>query len=176
MDSSPEDIARRYAWGESAILITPDGAVATVDHPRRGHSMLLEEEPDSPDAAFHEPARRWGKGFVIIDGAGFRFDTPAEIRWSDAGVDLVHRLGPIEVRATRRIQGDWTEAYEVVNTSGTDLTLGSIAVSTPWRDIYWSSRDSLRRAVHAHIWTGGAEAWVWAAPMDGSGPWPRSAR
>ena len=30
--------------------------------------------------------------------------------------------------------------------------------------------DSLRRAVHAHVWTGGADAWVWAVPMDGSGP------
>ena len=45
-----------------------------------------------------------------------------------------------------------------------------MAVSTPWRDVYWSSRDSLRRAVHAHVWTGGAEAWVWASPMDGSRP------
>ena len=90
MDSSPEDVARRYAWGESAVLITPDGAVAAVDHPRRGHSMLLEEDPDSPDAAFHEPARRWGKGFVIIDGAGFRF-AHAEIHCPSSAVDLGHR-------------------------------------------------------------------------------------
>ncbi len=182
MDPSPPDAARRYTWGDSAILITPDGAVAAVYHPRRGHSMLLEENPESADAVFHEPARRWGKGFVITDRGGLRFDTPSEISWSDAGVELVHRLGLVEVRVTRRIEPsregpgdvppspDWTETYEVVNTSGTDLTLGSVAVSTPWRDVYWSSRDSLRRAVHAHIWTGGAEAWVWAVPMDGSGP------
>ena len=24
--------------------------------------------------------------------------------------------------------------------------------------------------MHAHVWTGGADSWVWAAPMDGSGP------
>ncbi len=33
-----------------------------------------------------------------------------------------------------------------------------------------SSRESLTGAVHAHVWTGGADAWVWAVPMDGSGP------
>jgi hypothetical protein len=33
-----------------------------------------------------------------------------------------------------------------------------------------SAADSLCRAVHAHVWTGGADSWVWAAPMDGSGP------
>ena len=31
-------------------------------------------------------------------------------------------------------------------------------------------RDSLRRAVHAHVWTGGADSWVWAVPMDGQRP------
>ena len=25
-------------------------------------------------------------------------------------------------------------------------------------------------AVHAHLWTGGADSWVWAVPMDGSAP------
>jgi hypothetical protein len=41
---------------------------------------------------------------------------------------------------------------------------------TPWRDVYWSAGNSLRGAVHAHLWTGGSDAWVWAAPMDGTGP------
>ena len=50
------------------------------------------------------------------------------------------------------------------------FTIGSVGVSTPWRDVYSSSRDSLRRAVHAHLWTGGADSWVWAVPMDGSAP------
>ena len=50
------------------------------------------------------------------------------------------------------------------------MTIGSVGVSTPWRDVYSSSRDSLRRAVHAHLWTGGADSWVWAVPMDGSAP------
>ena len=36
--------------------------------------------------------------------------------------------------------------------------------------MYGSAADSLRRAVHAHVWTGGADAWVWAVPMDGSAP------
>ena len=39
--------------------------------------MLLDEHPDAPEAAMHEPARRWGKGFLIAGERGHRFDAPA---------------------------------------------------------------------------------------------------
>lgn len=64
----------------------------------------------------------------------------------------------------------WRESYELRNTSDQPVRVGSVAISTPWRDVYESSRDSLNRAVHAHLWTGGADSWVWAAPMDGTAP------
>ena len=83
---------------------------------------------------------------------------------------LVHRMGRPGAgrRAARRRQLD--RDYELRNVSDEPVTVGSLAISTPWRDVYVSSRDSLRRAVHAHVWTGGADSWVWAVPMDGSGP------
>ncbi len=40
--------------------------------------MLLDEDPEAPEAVMHEPARRWGKGFLITDRGGHRFDAPAE--------------------------------------------------------------------------------------------------
>ncbi len=162
--------ARRFRFGDGAVLVTADGAVAAVPHPTRGHSMLLEEDPGVLEARMHEPSRRWGKGFVITGAGGRRFDAPAELAWTSGGVDLVHALGDLELRISRRIGDSWTETYELRNVSDAPVTVGSIAVSTPWRDVYGPSRESLRRAVHAHVWTGGADAWVWAVPMDGSGP------
>jgi hypothetical protein len=159
-----------YRFGRGVVVVAADGAVAAVRHPSRGHSMLLEEDPRAPEAVMHEPARRWGKGFVIAGGRGRRFDAPVSISWLADGVDLVHDLVDLELRISRRVADSWLETYELRNTSSEAVDVASIAVSTPWRDVYGSSRESLRRAVHAHVWTGGADAWVWAVPMDGSGP------
>ena len=150
--------------------MSADGAVNAVRHPVRDHSMLLDEDPEAPEAVMHEPARRWGKGFVITDRGGHRFDAPVELSWTAGGVDLVHRWDGLELSIGRRVGTSWTESYELRNISDAPVTIGSLGVSTPWRDVYSSSRDSLRRAVHAHVWTGGADSWVWAVPMDGSAP------
>lgn len=160
----------RLDFGRGYVELSDDGAVAAVGHPTRPHSLLLEEGPDVPEAVMHDPSRRWGKGFVITDNGGYRFDTPSTTSWAADGVDVLHVLGGLQLHVSRRVGRQWVETYELRNTSAEPVSVGSIAVSTPWRDVYASSRESLRRAVHAHVWTGGADAWVWAAPMDGSGP------
>lgn len=141
-----------------------------IQHPVRDHSMLLGETGSPLEAAMHDAAHHWGKGFAILDGAGYRFDAPTRLDWTSDGVDLRYRLGPLELLVRRRIGPTWTETYELHNASDRAVTVGCFAVSTPWRDLYGSSHDSLHRAVHAHVWAGGADAWVWAVPMDGTGP------
>ncbi len=132
--------------------------------------MLLEEGPGAADGIFHEAARRWGKGFLISDRGSRRFDTPSVVTETDAGVDTVYRLGDLELSVTRRVAAAWTETYTLRAVGGRSVSIGSFAVSTPWRDVYFSAADSLRRGVHAHVWAGGADSWVWAVPMDGSTP------
>jgi hypothetical protein len=154
------------AFGPGRIELDEHGVVAAVLHPSRGHSMLLDDTPGAPEAAMHDPSRYWGTGFVITDRGSHRFGVPAERR----GTDLLHRFGGLELRVVRRFGDLWTEDYELRNVSDEPVTVGSLAISTPWRDLYSSSRESLRRAVHAHVWTGGGDSWVWAVPMDGSGP------
>jgi len=161
---------RSFALGGGSVLVSAEGAVVAVRHPDGVRPMLLEEGGDGVEAAMHDPTRRWGTGFVITDRGSARFDVPAEREWVDGGVDLLYRLGPLELAVSRRIGDSWTETYVLRNASTEPVRLGSVAVSTPWRDVYGSAADSLRRAVHAHVWTGGADSWVWAAPMDGSGP------
>ena len=82
----------------------------------------------------------------------------------------MYQFGELELRVGRRFGEHWTETYELRNTSAESVEIGSLAISAPYRDVYTSSRESLTGAVHAHVWTGGADAWVWAVPMDGSGP------
>ncbi len=161
---------RRFPFGGGAVVLAADGAVRAIRHPRRDHSMLLEDAGTSVEAVMHDAAHDWGKGFAILDGGGYRFDTPTQLDWATDGVDLRYELGPLRLSVRRRIGTTWTESYELHNTSARAVTVGCFAVSTPWRDLYGSSHDSLHRAVHAHVWAGGADAWVWAIPMDGSGP------
>ncbi|MFI5713759.1 hypothetical protein [Kribbella sp. NPDC051620] len=153
-----------FAFGAGQVELTEDGTVAAVQHPTRKHSMLLSDGP------VHDPARYWGKGFVISSSGSHRFDAPDFTRWRQTGIDLLYRLGDLELRVGRRFGEHWTETYEVRNIAGDPVELGSLGISTPYRDLYSSSRESLNEAVHAHIWTGGADSWVWAQPMDGSGP------
>jgi hypothetical protein len=171
------------------VLIGDDGAVVEVRHPRRYHSMLLEEDPAAPEGVMHEPAYRWGKGYVITDQGSHRFDRPTALRWLTDGVWVEYALGALRLGVHRTVGHSWTESYELRNESSGPVTVGSLAVSTPWRDVYFSCADSLRRAVHAHVWTGGSDSslrravhahvwtggsdsWVWTTPMDGTGPGP----
>lgn len=153
-----------FKLGAGYVEVGDDGSVVAVSHPVRGQSMLLQ------DNAWHDSARYWGKGFVITSRGSHRFDAPAFTRWRQTGIDLLYRFGELELRVGRRFGEQWIETYELRNTADSPVEVGSLAISTPWRDLYSSSRESLRESVHAHVWTGGADAWVWTVPMDGSGP------
>ncbi|GAB3951249.1 DUF5695 domain-containing protein [Kribbella albertanoniae] len=147
-----------FGFGPGTVQIADDGAVAQVLH------------PDGRDVLQYAAPRAWGKGFLITDRGSHRFDHPALVRWRSTGLDLLYQLGGLELRVGRRFGEHWTETYELRNPTGAPVEVGSLAISTPYRDVYRSSRESLTGAVHAHIWTGGADAWAWAVPMDGSGP------
>lgn len=153
-----------FGFGAGQVHVDDDGSVAKVVHPG-GRQVLLEN-----DGGVHDTLHAWGKGFVITDRGSHRFDTPLSARWRQTGIDLLYQFGELELRVGRRFGEQWVETYELRNTGAEPVEVGSIAISTPYRDIYRSSRESLTGAVHAHVWTGGADAWVWAVPMDGSGP------
>ncbi|NUR99496.1 MAG: hypothetical protein HOV67_30090, partial [Kribbellaceae bacterium] len=152
-----------FDFGPGTVQLFDVGAVAQVVHPD-GRRLLLD------DGVLHDSLHAWGKGFVITDRGSYRFDNPAYTRWRSSGIDLMYQLGDLELRVGRRFGEQWTETYELRNVGSSPIELGSVAVSTPYRDVYASSRESLTGSVHAHVWTGGADAWVWAVPMDGSGP------
>lgn len=152
-----------FGFGPGRVQVGDDGAVVQVVHPD-GRRILLDVGP------VHDSLHAWGKGFVITDRGSDRFDNPAFTRWRSSGIDLLYQFGDLELRVGRRFGEQWTETYELRNTGLAPVEIGSLAISTPYRDVYASSRESLTGAVHAHVWTGGADAWVWTVPMDGSGP------
>ncbi|HET6741206.1 MAG TPA: hypothetical protein VFH76_19815, partial [Kribbella sp.] len=121
-----------FDFGPGSVQLFDDGAVAQVLHPD-GRRVLLE------DSAVHDVLHAWGKGFVISDRGAFRFDAPAFTRWRSSGIDLMYRFSDLELRVGRRFGEQWTETYELRNTGDTPVELGSVAISTPYRDVYTSS-------------------------------------
>ena len=153
-------------------LCRDDGAVVAVEHPRRPGMTYLLDETTEP---WHTAERRWGKGFVITDRGGARWDAAArpeiETLPDGARVSVTHRLGDgLVLDVERRFGGTWVERY-AMRCTGTDaVTVRTLGIYAPWRDVYASAADALARAVHAHVSTCGGHAFALAQPMDGGGP------
>jgi len=145
-----------FDFGRGTVQLADDGSVAQVLHPD-GRRILLDE------GVVHDSLHAWGKGFVITDRGAHRFDTPAFTRWRSSGIDLMYRFGDLELRVGRRFGEQWTETYELRNTGADPVEIGSLAISTPYRDVYTSSRESLTGAVHAHVLRAAGQVPVGAA-------------
>jgi hypothetical protein len=165
-DTPPSE--HTFPFGKGVIHCNPlTGTVLTVGHPEFPEMSFLL----GPEDAFHKPPFEWGTGFLIAGKESARWDYPTKLRWGKQSVVIDHSVLPgLGLRVIRRFGKRWTESYEFTNTRGTSLEIGSLAISTPFRDVYQSAADSLHKACHAHIWTGGAHSNVWAVPMSGRMP------
>lgn len=143
-----------------------DGALVRVSPSGRAdvNALLGEDE-----GTWHHPPRRWGKGFVVTSRGAARWHRPQKIEGRNLTYPLERAGVCLEVRRTMDGSG-LEESYTLTNTTLETLRVGCVGISTPFRDVYPSAKECLRGAFHAHVWTGGANSWVWAAPMNGSGP------
>ncbi len=123
------------------------------------------------DARWHHPMHQWGKGYGIIGRRPVCWDQPGSLRHTAGMVRADYDLGEgIRLRVQRQFGRLWRETYVWENTGAKAVEITCLALHTPFRDVYVSAADSLRRACHAHVWPGGELAWVWAEPMHGNGP------
>ncbi|KAL2851107.1 hypothetical protein BJY01DRAFT_261130 [Aspergillus pseudoustus] len=132
----------------------------TKDHAR--HFLLNETA-----ASYHSPANSWGAGTVVAnDNTG---------TWNFHSTEANNFTGPFRFTPVdgldlhvRRSAGDvLTETYIFENTSPKPVEVTGIRINTPFNDLYDGAAYSLATAVTGHVFTGGAWAWVFAAPMSG---------
>jgi hypothetical protein len=155
--------------GRGLAELHDDGTTARFSHPDvPGHGYLVSEERDR----WHTAEHRWGTGFVITDPGSGRWRQPAPMSSDTEGVALRYEPVPgVLVLDVSRRGGDvLTETYRWTNVSGEALTVTSIGLTAPIRDVYPSAHEALTSACHAHVWTGGAWSWLLAQPMSGVGP------
>jgi hypothetical protein len=158
----------RLPFGAARAVVDPaDGAVLALEHPARpGAPWLLDEGGES----WHSREHRWGSGLLIASTGAGRWNAPAELEIDGARIQARHRLAGLELHVTRELGETWRERYVLRNPGPEPVTVTCLGISTPWRDLYVSATDALRRAVHAHVHAGGAYSYTLAEPMDGAGP------
>jgi len=159
----------RFALGAGAVLCDPDdGAPIAFTHPAHPEMNFLL---GAPEAAWHNRPFAWGKGFLITARGAGSWDQPSSITRLPDGLELAFQPIPgVELRVRRQFGPCVVETYTLSHRFSEPLLLTGWGISTPFRDVYPSALECLRGACHAHVWTGGSLAYVWALPMRGRGP------
>lgn len=141
-------------------------------------SPIQFTDPQSPDRTFllesgipwHSVEHAWGTGYVIAETFAGRWSAPDSIETTPDAVTTHHRVaGRLSIDVERHGGDTLRETYRFRNTGDEPMRITSLGIQTPFADLYPGASDALRRRVHAHIFTGGAWAWVAAQPMDGAG-------
>ncbi len=157
--------------GTGRVLIAADtGAPLAFEHPQLpGHSFLLGE--GAPAEPWHTEEHRWGSGFVITDRGAGRWQHPNQVAVAGLQIRASYpAVAGLRPSAERDLGERLVERYAWRNQSDHTITIGSLGINTPFRDLYVSAADALASGVHAHVFTGGSWAWVLAEPMGGQSP------
>ena len=157
-----------WRLGEGAVALDDHGAPTAYVHDRLPtNRFLLSQATDS----WHTADRCWGAGFVITDHGAAQWAVPDSSSVNPERAAQRFGLTDRLRLDVQRIAGDQlVETYRWTNTGDDQLQIGSLALSTPWRDVYEARGRAHETAVHAHISATGAQAWVLARPMYGGGP------
>lgn len=161
--------ARRFEFGGGHVLLGADGAPTAFGHAQDPARLyLLDEEAD----VWHGPEHGWGAGFAITSRGAGRWQAPREIEWHTDGATAWHRpVDGVDLQVARRVAGErYLETYTWTNTGDEPIEVTGLALNTPIRDVYDAAASALARSCHAHVFTGGAWAWVLAEPMSGTPP------
>jgi hypothetical protein len=155
--------------GPGRVVLDDHGRPVAFRHgrlPRLG--FLLAEGTD----AWHTADRAWGAGFVVSDRGAAQWAVPDDAAVTDTAATQRFRLLDGLALDVHREAGDrLRETYRWSNRGDTPLRITSLALSTPWRDVYAADGVAQETAVHAHVSATGAQAWTLAKPMHGQGPY-----
>jgi hypothetical protein len=153
--------------GPGRVVLDDQGRPAAFRHDRLSGLGFLLGEGDG----WHTADRAWGAGFAVTDRGAAQWSVPDEYTVTDAAAtQRFQLLDGLALHVDRRAGDRLRETYRWANTGDSPLEITSLAVSTPWRDVYAADGVAHETAVHAHLSATGAQAWALAKPMHGQGP------
>jgi hypothetical protein len=114
-------------------VLDDQGRPAAFRHDRLPGLGFLLGEGDT----WHTADRAWGAGFVVTDRGAAQWSVPDDRIVTDtAATQRFQFLDGLALRVERRAGDRLRETYRCANTGDGPLRITSLAVSTPWRDVY----------------------------------------
>ena len=108
---------------------------------------------------------------MVSDRGATQWSVPDDHTVTDtAAIQRFQLPDGLALQVERRAGDRLRETYRWANTGDSPLRITSLALSTPWRDVYAADGVAHETAVHAHLSASGAQAWALAKPMHGRGP------
>ncbi|GAA4974618.1 hypothetical protein [Kineococcus glutinatus] len=161
----PDTTSLTFGTGWATIDRSTGSPLQFTDEAAPERTYLLDAE-----IPWHSVEHTWGTGYVISDTFTGRWNAPDVLELHDDAVTSHHTVaGQLAVTVQRRGGEHLRETYRFRNVSDRTQRITSLGIQVPFADLYPGAHDALTRRVHAHVFTGGAWAWVAAQPMDGSG-------
>ena len=144
------------------------GAIASLSLAGDTTNMNWMLRTDGSQYAWVTPKYGWGLGYFSIDGCTFSWQTPTAL--ADGGRRVEYVAGGVRIEVERsEAEGGFAERFTFVNEGAAPVRLTDMGIYTPFNDNYPDARTCLTERCHAHIWPGGAAAYVEAQRMSGRG-------
>lgn len=144
------------------------GAVESrvIDRDVTGMNWVVK--PDGTQYPWITPSDGWGLGYFTADGKEYRWSKPTVI---NSDKTAAYQCGNVVVTVSRKKCNDGLiEKYKFTNKGKESVSLTDMGIFTPFNDNYPNAETCVNFRCHAHVWTGGNSAYVYALRMGAYAP------
>lgn len=125
-------------------------------------------KPDGSQYRWVTSSDGWGLGYFRIGGEEYRWSKPANHVTDES---VTYPCGDVVVTVNRKKCPDgFIEHYKFTNGGAESVTLTDMGILTPFNDNYPDAKTCVNSRCHAHVWTGGNTAYVYALRMGAYAP------
>lgn len=125
-------------------------------------------KPDGTQYHWVTSSDGWGLGYFTADGKEYRWSKPTVI---NSDKTAAYHCGNIVVSVSRKKCNDGLiEKYKFTNKGKESVSLTDMGIFTPFNDNYPNAETCVNSRCHAHVWTGGNSAYVYALRMGAYAP------
>lgn len=120
-------------------------------------------KPDGTKYHWVTSSDGWGLGYFTVDGKEYRWSKPTVI---NSDKTAAYQCGNVVVTVSRKKCNDGLiEKYKFTNKGKESVSLTDMGIFTPFNDNYPNAETCVNSRCHAHVWTGGNSAYVYALRM-----------
>lgn len=157
-----------YAQKIEYAVSPVSGAVESmvIDGDVTGMNWVVK--PDGTQYHWVTSSDGWGLGYFTANGKEYRWSKPAV---TNSDKTAAYQCGNIIVTVSRKKCNDGLiEKYKFTNKGKESVFLTNMGIFTPFNDNYPNAETCVNSRCHAHVWTGGNSAYVYALRMGAYAP------